>query len=285
MAPRVKLLILMNYIKLKNDMNILRTILLHLNAVFPFLLPMRFVISGRVFGGIYHFIKDGLKYRVLDRRVNSGFPLRLRYTYPCYLDRYEMAGSLPRHYFWQDLWGARKIYRAGVKVHFDIGSRLDGFIAHCLPFCDVVMLDIWPLPISIEGLRFQQVDCMNMGQIPDGAIPSLSSFHAVEHFGLGRYGDPVDPEGYRKAISEMKRIVCPGGQMLFSVPIGIQRLEFNGHRIFDPMTVIQLFEGFELVEFSVIDDEDKLHEAVRPEDYRQLKYGCGLYHFKKQDIN
>ena len=147
------------------------------------------------------------------------------------------------------------------------------------------MLDIRPLPINIAGLKFEQVDCMNMRHIADGSISSLSSFHAVEHFGLGRYGDPIDPRGHEKVISEMKRIVRPGGQILFGVPIGIQRVEFNGHRIFDPMTVIQLFEGFEVVEFSVIDDNNVLHESVSPEKYRQLNYGCGLYHLRKRLIN
>ena len=245
---------------------------------------MRHILSGNVFRGWYHFVVDFMKYRALDRNIKTDFPLRLSFTYPCYLDRYEMAGSIPKHYFWQDLWAARKVFESGVKSHYDIGSRLDGFIAHCLPFCDVTMLDIRPLQISIEGLHFNKVDCMNMEQIENETIFSLSCLHAVEHFGLGRYGDPVDPEGYLKAIFEMKRVVSINGSILFSVPIGIQRLEFNGHRIFDPLTITNLFDGFELIEFSVIDDSNTLHVDVLPESYRTLNYGCGLYHFSKKVI-
>lgn len=263
-------------------MTFLRAFLLHLNAIFPFLYPMRNLLNGRVFTGFYHYANDLLRYRKADSLVHSGFPLRLRNTFPCLLDRYENAGNLPRHYFWQDLWGARKVFKSGAKRHYDIGSRLDGFIAHCLPFCEIVMLDIRPLQIQIQNLQFQQANCMDMNQIPDGSIPSLSSFHAIEHFGLGRYGDPVDPLGHRKAIAEMKRIVCKGGVILFSVPIGVQRIEFNGHRIFDPVEVIHLFEGCELVEFSAIDDNDVFHENVVVENYRTLRYGCGLFHFKKK---
>lgn len=260
----------------------LRAIFLHINAVFPFLHPMRHLLTGRVFFGFYHYAIDLLRYRKADSLVHSGFPLRLRNTFPCLLDRYENAGTLPRHYFWQDLWGARKVFKSGVKRHYDIGSRLDGFIAHCLPFCEIVMLDIRPLTIQIQNLQFQQTNCMDMNQIHDGSIQSLSSFHAIEHFGLGRYGDPIDPLGHQKAIAEMKRIVCEGGGILFSVPIGVQRIEFNGHRIFDPTEVIRLFEGFELVEFSAIDDNDAFHENVAVESYRMLNYGCGLFHFKKK---
>lgn len=259
-----------------------RAFLLHINAIFPFLYPMRHFFTGRVFAGLYLYVVDLLRYRKADASVNSGFPIRLRNTFPCLLDRYENAGSLPKHYFLQDLWGARKVFKAGVKRHYDIGSRLDGFIAHCLPFCEVVMLDIRPLQIQIPNLQFQQTNCTDMREIPDCSIQSLSSFHAIEHFGLGRYGDPIDPLGHKKAIDEMKRIVCEGGSILFSVPIGEQRIEFNGHRIFDPREVIALFKGFELVEFSAIDDDDAFHENVAAENYRALQYGCGLFHFKKK---
>ena len=112
----------------------LRAILLHVNAIFPFLYPMRNIFNGRVFTGFYHYVVDIRRYRKADSLVNSGFPLQLRNTFPCLLDRYENAGSLPKHYFWQDLWGARKVFKLGTKRHYDIGSRLDGFIVHCLPY-------------------------------------------------------------------------------------------------------------------------------------------------------
>lgn len=260
----------------------IRAILLHINAVFPFLYPMRHLFTGRVLTGLYHYVIDILRYRKADSLVCSGFPLHLRNTFPCLLDRYESAGSLPRHYFWQDLWGARNVFKSGVKRHYDIGSRLDGFIAHCLPFCEMVMLDIRPLSIHIPNLQFQQANCMDMHQIPDCSIPSLSSLHAIEHFGLGRYGDPIDPLGHQKAIAEMKRIVCAGGSIYIGIPIGYQRIEFNGHRVFDPNEIIRLFDGFDLVEFSAIDDNDQFHENVVAKSYRSLRYGCGLFHFKKK---
>ena len=243
---------------------------------------MQHILTAHVFSGFYHYATDQLRYRKADSLVQSGFPIKLSNSFPCLLDRYENAGTLPRHYFWQDLWGARKVFKSGVKRHYDIGSRLDGFIAHCLPFCEIVMLDIRPLSVQIQNLMFQQANCMDMNQIPDGSISSLSSFHAIEHFGLGRYGDPIDPLGHQKAIAEMKRIVCDGGSIYFGVPIGIQRIEFNAHRIFDPLEIIRLFEGFELVEFSAIDDNDAFHENVAVENYRTLNYGCGLFHFKKK---
>jgi len=59
-------------------------------------------------------------------------------------------------------------------------------------------------------------------------------------------------------------------------------VEFNAHRIFDPAQIISLFDGFELVEFSAIDDDDVFHQNVPPEIFRSMTYGCGLFHFRKR---
>ena len=74
-----------------------------------------------------------------------------------------------------------------------------------------------------------------MSEIPPGlaeSTDSLSCLHALEHFGLGRYGDPVDYDGYLKGFDNLYRILKPGGRLYFSVPMGPQRIEFDAHRVF-----------------------------------------------------
>ena len=259
-----------------------RRLAIWVNAFFPFLYSMRYLLTGRTFVGLVWLVRDALRYHWADKKVSSGFPLSLTNSYPALHDWFERAGTQPRHYFLQDLWGARKVFESGVKEHVDIGSRIDGFISHCLCFTRVMILDIRKLDIPLEGLSFRQANCMNMENIPSNSIGSMSSFHAIEHFGLGRYGDPIDPLGYEKALLEMQRVVATGGSIYLGVPVGHQRLEFNAHRIFDPTTFIPLFEEkFELVEFSIIDDQDILHEKQDPGRWRHLNFGCGLFHFRK----
>jgi SAM-dependent methyltransferase len=192
------------------------------------------------------------------------------------------AGKIPRHYFHQDLWAARKVHASGTEVHYDMGSRLDGFIAHCLAFCRVVMIDIRPLSLAVDDLGFVQADARDLSAIPSGSVRSLSSLHAVEHIGLGRYGDPVDPAGHLKAVAELERILAPGGELYFSTPVGRQRLVFNKHRIFDPLAVPRLFGGCDLAEFSVEEEGRRFTRNADPSRYRDAELCCGMYHFRKR---
>src|SRR3990167_7290400 len=261
---------------------LLRFILIQGNALFPSAYPFLRTIAGlKIAKGVVAYYKDYFQYRSLNSKIKSPFEIKFLHSYPFYYDRYEEAGGILQHYFYQDIWAANRIYRSGVKKHYDIGSRLDGFISHCLVFCKVIMLDIRPLRIKIPNLEFIQADCTNMRNVKSKSISSISSLHDIEHFGLGRYGDPIDPWGYKKAIDEMKRVTKKGGSIYFSVPIGMQRLEFNAHRVFNPLYVLKLFNGCSLVEFSAVDDRNSFIKDAEPNDFINNNFSCGLYHFRK----
>jgi pyoverdine/dityrosine biosynthesis protein Dit1 len=120
-----------------------------------------------------------------------------------------------------------------------------------------------------------------MKNIQTDSLRSISSLHALEHFGLGRYGDPVDPIAHIKAINEIQRVSAPGANIYISVPIGIERLEFNAQRVFNAKNFSKYFDKCSLLEFSYIDDEEKLNQNASLEESSTLYYGCGLFHFIK----
>jgi len=108
--------------------------------------------------------------------------------------------------------------------------------------------------------------------------------HVLEHIGLGRYGDPLDPEGDIKAINELIRVVKPGGYLLVAVPVGQARICFNAHRVYNNQQFINYFTGMELVEMSLIPDGDAPTGLIinPPESMIDSQhYGCGCYWFKK----
>ncbi len=164
-------------------------------------------------GKLLRFLSDFKAYNKANTRPE--FKAKLSKSYPCLNDWDDDAGGTLSFYFWQDLWAAKKVFQAQPSEHFDIGSRVDGFIAHVLSFMPVTMIDIRPLAHEIEGLKFIQADATNLEGIPDNSLNSLSSLCAPEHFGLGRYGDPINPDACFKALQSMQRVLRGGGSYTY----------------------------------------------------------------------
>jgi len=151
------------------------------------------------------FKKDMEQYQLLNK--NKNFIIEKKYLYPCIYDKDENAGSLG-HYFWQDLWASSLITEKNPEIHYDIGSRIDGFIAHLA--CQkkkIVLIDIRPLETKIDGVDFIQADATTLENIESESIESLSALCSLEHFGLGRYGDPIDPNACFKSFESIERVM------------------------------------------------------------------------------
>lgn len=232
------------------------------------------------------FRKQIKKYNVLN--MTDEFVIRQRELYPRLYDRALPAGKVDGHYFLQDIYMTKKILQTEVETHYDVGSRVEGLITHLLAsgmIKRIILLDIRPLPISFPGLDFLQTDATNLNEIDDNSLQSLSSLHAVEHFGLGRYGDPIDPEGWRKALKSMQRKLAKGGYLYLSVPIGKeQKLCFNAHRVFVPKTIVETLNELDLVSFAYI-HEMRIFEIdknlIGEMESRLGDFDCGLFIFRK----
>ncbi len=237
--------------------------------------------AARSLLAVPNLLHDAMEYQ--KQGPPRSFRLSVRRVMPMLSDYRGNAGIAKGPYFHQDLWAARKIFRCRPQRHLDIGSRVDGFISHLLVFMDVEVIDILPLDSRVTGLTFQQEDATSLAGLKDNSVVSLSSLHAAEHFGLGRYSDPVDAWAHTKFMSSLERVLSPGGILYFSVPIGRERLEFNAHRIFDVTTVLAQFNQLNLVSFSYVDDAGDLHGDVCPSRVpRNTSCGCGLFEFTKE---
>jgi hypothetical protein len=201
------------------------------------------------------------------------------------LDDYRKpAGTAKGHYFHQDLLVASMINQANPQRHIDIGSSIEGFVSHVASFRDIEVFDIRPLQIQGHPqIRFVQGNLMELDTSLIDCCDSLSCLHALEHFGLGRYGDPIDPMGHIKGIKNMTKMLKNGGLLYLSFPIGHDAgVHFNAHRVFDPVEPMRWNAGqFDLMRFDYVDDSGDLHLLGDPESINSLNYGCGIYTFQK----
>jgi hypothetical protein len=225
--------------------------------------------------------------RSLKRQLEGDTKFAWGDAYPVLADRTDNAGIMKGHYFHQDLFVAQKVFDADPIRHIDIGSRIDGFVAHVASFREIEIFDIRPVVSTIDRIVFRQADLMTIDTSLVGCCDSLSSLHAIEHFGLGRYGDPIDKLGHEKAISNLMEMLKTGGIMYFATPIGPQRIEFNAHRVFSVSYLVSLFETkMKIISLSYVDDKGELHREVdfsqrEIEESFSCNYGCGIFELQK----
>lgn len=231
------------------------------------------------------YLNDVKKYKEMN--IRQDFSYSKEYEFPC-ISEYRGQAGYPGTYFWQDLWGAQRIMAHHPQKHYDIGSRVDGFISHMMLFPEIELhfIDIRPMEKSIPGTYFTQADATTLQGIEDNSIESLSALCSFEHFGLGRYGDPIDPEACFKAFESSQRVVKKGGYIYISVPVGENHVCFNAHRVFNPNTVIEEFDKCICEELSIIDlDSDPVvYKVPEPKMFTiepQIDHYCGLFMFKK----
>lgn len=231
------------------------------------------------FRGIPYYVANAVNYsRACREKIFSLSLANLHYTSN---DRFCTAGNARGHYFFQDLWAARLIHDMNITEHVDVGSRIDGFVAHILPFVKVTYVDIRSLESEILGLTHIPGSVLQM-PFEDDSIPTLSCLHVIEHIGLGRYGDPVNPTGHVEAAKELFRVLRPEGKLLLGTPVGRERLCFDAHRVFDPQTIVDAFDGLKLRSFALINDEGQgITENASFDEARRCFYGCGLFVFEK----
>jgi hypothetical protein len=221
-------------------------------------------------------IKDWLFFLKEDREKR--FKKNLFDFYPQIKDR-TIKTSFDHHYVYHTSWAARKVKEINPEFHTDISSSLyfSGILSTFIP---VKFYDYRPADLKLSNLESHEGDLMKLS-FPDNSINSLSCMHTVEHIGLGRYGDPIDPNGDIKAGAELKRVLQEEGYLLFVTPVGQPKIEFNAHRIYSYEMILDMFNELELKEFSLVTDSGDFIENANPDIVKEQKYGCGCFLFKK----
>ena len=218
------------------------------------------------------------EYRRFKKLSDGRFSVKLKDIYPCLKDKTSIT-PFDQHYIYHPAWAARVLARTKPAYHVDISSKLS-FSTIVSAFVPVRFYDYRPADMKLSGLESAFAD-LNGLPFENDSQPSISCMHTIEHIGLGRYGDVIDTKGDLKAIDELKRVVKPGGDVLFVTPVGTPRIEYNAHRVYSYEQIISYFAPLQLVEFALVPDEGGFIDNADVSLAEKQHYGCGCFWFKK----
>jgi len=228
------------------------------------------------------FRKEFLVFKKLSEKTDRRFELSWEQRYPCL---HEKTGEtrFDRHYIFHPAWAARVLRATNPAYHVDLSSTLH-FCTLVSAFVPVKFFDIRPANLGLNGLTVEYADLTSL-PFQTNSLSSVSCMHVIEHIGLGRYGDRLDPEGDLKAVAELRRVIADKGNLLFVVPIGKPKVVFNAHRIYSYDQVMDLFPQFRLIEFALVPDKPGdgglIINATKELADKQL-YGCGCFWLRKE---
>jgi len=233
--------------------------------------PLRAI---RAVNGFARYFMDWYAYS----RLPGAETIRFIDTWPQVHDRTSTT-AIDAHYFYVNGWTARRIISNRPARHVDVASQtiFANLLGAVVP---VMFLDYRPLKAHLSGLECVGASILQM-PFANGSVESISCLHVAEHIGLGRYGDPLNPQGTRQAAHELSRVLAPGGNLYFAVPVGRPRLCFNGCRIHAADTICQYFANLELIEFSGVHDNGRFVERVGLAEFSDSEYACGMFWLKK----
>ncbi len=228
---------------------------------------------------IPYFLASFCKFKLKKGKVNK--------IKPILGDFLSSVNLMQGHYFHQDLIVANKIYKKNPSRHIDIGSRVDGFVTHVASFRKIEIFDIRKIGVSQHSnIISAQKDIMKTN-VTTEITDSLSCLHTIEHLGLGRFGDDLDPDGHIKGFKNLLKLLSKDGLLYISFPIATKsRLEFNEQRVFQYQEILQWLkicgDNYILECFDFIDDLDNVNLNHNINNViKKLDYGCGIYTIKK----
>ena len=87
---------------------------------------------------------------------------------------------------------------------------------------------------------------------------AVVTFSSVEHSGLGRYGDALNPWGDRQAVARAWCAAKPGARMLIGVMNGEDRIEYNAHRVYGKIMYPHLVANWKQI-WQAPDGQQRVH--------------------------
>ena len=88
------------------------------------------------------------------------------------------------------------------------------------------------------------------------------SYSSLEHDGLGRYGDPLNPFGDFESLARIRCLLKPGGTLFLSLPVAPDTVVWNLHRIYGRYRLSLMLMGWDILDIfpeTCNVDDPKLH--------------------------
>lgn len=119
-------------------------------------------------------------------------------------------------------------------------------------FSDFVVTDYNPITYEFRGPAWLHPKQLGSSKNHFRTIISISS---IEHSGLGRYGEDLDPDGDLRAMEFCHDLLTPDGLFFLAVPLGLDKIHAPWHRIYGRERLPKLLQGWTMIDSHGFEDQ------------------------------
>jgi len=126
-----------------------------------------------------------------------------------------------------------------------IGSQTPWIEAIFLNYNNVVTTVEYNVPICNKFETISYTDFVNTEDKYDIVV----SYSSIEHSGLGRYGDPINPNADIDTVNVIHDKLKDNGLLLLGIPVGKDSIVWNAHRVYGHKRLGLLIKNFDEIEW------------------------------------
>ena len=135
---------------------------------------------------------------------------------------------------------------------YDIKNKKIAVIGSLDPWIEAMLINLGNKVTTIEYnvpiAKYDNLECKDYFKFFENStenFDAIVTFSSIEHSGLGRYGDPLDPCGDLKTMKHIHRNLKSNGILIWGAPVGHDALVWNVHRVYGKIRLPLLFKNFE----------------------------------------
>lgn len=141
-------------------------------------------------------------------------------------------------------------------INYNIVNKNVAVIGSEKPWIEAILLNlnnnVTTIEYNVPECKITNLNCKNYFSyfIKNSEIyDCIVTFSSIEHSGLGRYGDPLDPNGDIKTMDIIHKNLKKNGLLLWGAPVGKDALVWNAHRIYGEKRLPLIFKKFKELEW------------------------------------
>lgn len=185
-----------------------------------------------------------------DDRKGSNFIWSQDYI-NSFRNRLQLKNIKDNNYNMDTPYGARALrYLIKAFEKYDISNKNVAVIGSETPWIEAVLLNlgnnVTTVDYNVPKTEYDKLTVIDITkfQASEQEFDCVVTYSSIEHSGLGRYGDILDPDGDIKAMREIHTSLKPSGICIWGAPVRVDAVVWNAHRVYGSIRLPILFKGF-----------------------------------------